>query len=68
MARSRGTGLVGFLVSLLGLLVVLSAADLSRGRDSAIRSWWSELRVSRGEGTGRFIERVRDDPRSLRGE
>lgn len=67
MARSRGTGLVGLVISVLGLLALLSAADLARGRDSAIRAWWADLRVSRGEGTGRFIERVRDDPRSLRG-
>ena len=68
MARSRGTGLVGLIFSILGLIVVLSVADLSRGRDSEIRSWWAGLRVTRGEGAGRLIEQVRDDPRSFRGQ
>ena len=39
---------------MLALMLVLSFAELSRGRDSKLRAWWDGLHVTRAEG-GRFI-------------
>ncbi len=54
MARSRGPGLAGLLWGILGVVVILSLADLVRGRDSTLRSWWSGLA---GGGESRTLER-----------
>ena len=46
MGRSRGAGLVGLLWSVLLLVIILSATDLMRGRDSTLRAWWAGLHTT----------------------
>ena len=54
MTRRPGRqGLIWTGVVLLALVVGL---DLVRGRDSILRSWWSDLHVTRGEETRAFIQ------------
>jgi hypothetical protein len=67
MGRGRGAGLVGLLWSVLGLALVLSVADLSRGRDSVLRAWWTGLRVTRHESAGAVFEHLRENAGAMRG-
>ena len=62
MARNRGPGLVGLLWSVLGIVLILSVVDLSRGRDSTLRSWWSVFHFTKRQGSDLILDDFRKNP------
>ena len=63
-ARTRRPWLVGFWFSLIGLAVVLTIADLGRGRDSRLRAFFDELTPS--DASRGFVDQFRQNPRGFR--
>ena len=66
MTRAGTPGRVGFQWMILAIVTLLTLAELARGRDSSLRSWWGSLRLTPADATEQLIRKFRQNPGTLR--